>query len=151
MVRLAVACIALGLALGAAGCHQGAPPSPRSDAAGPVAADAEAAGGPGPGMPAGLPGDLPRDLPIYPGAVTVEATRPRGRATSLVFEAQETPEKVAAFYRRRLLAGGWSLDGEMTVEGEYVLVASKQARRASALVSDQEGRTRITLTLTRND
>ncbi len=140
MVRLVVACILLGVALVPAGCRRGASPSQGTDAASPAALEA-----------AGAAPGLPRDLPIYPGAVTVEATPPHGRRTSLVLEARETPQKVAAFYRKRLLAGGWSLDGEMTVEGEYVLVASKQARRASALVSDEAGHTRITLTVTAQD
>jgi len=144
MVRSVVACVALGLALVPAGCRRGASPAAaRSGAAGGAPSDAAA----GLAAPAGFP----RDVPIYPGAVAVVATEANDSGASVVLESRETPRKVAAFYKNRLLEGGWSLDGEMTVEGEYMLVASKQARRASALVADEEGKTRITLTVTRDD
>lgn len=143
MIRLVVVCFGVGIALVSAGCRRGASPVPR------VAAAGHAATGAAPGL--ATPAGLPRDLPIYPGAVTLEATEAHGKGTSMVLECRETPQKVAAFYKHRLLEGGWSLDGEMTVEGEYMLVATKQARRASALVADEAGRTRITLTVTRGD
>lgn len=143
MVRLVVVCIAVGISLGSAGCRRGAAP-----AAG-VVVDGQAASDATSGQAAAL--GLPGGLPIYPGAVPVASPSARHAGTSLVLESRETPQKVASFYKSRLLAGGWSLDGEMTVEGEYVLVASKQAHRASALVSDEQGTTRITLTVTRED
>ncbi|HKE11610.1 MAG TPA: hypothetical protein VKE73_08565 [Myxococcota bacterium] len=95
---------------------------------------------------------LPADVPSYPGARVVRSSGASEQGLLIAFQSQDTPEKVFEFYRQKLAEQGWSMEGEMSSADQRMLIAGKGDRKASVLVSaDEGGQTEITLTLTRGE
>lgn len=95
---------------------------------------------------------LPADVPSYPGARVVRSSSASEQGLLIAFQSQDTPEQVFAFYRQKLAEQGWSMEGEMSSADQRMLIAGKGDRKASVLVSvDDGGQTEITLTLTRDE
>jgi hypothetical protein len=90
-----------------------------------------------------LPSNFPVDVPQYPGA-KVKASRSAAGlpGMSVSFIAEDSVEKVIAFYSDTFAAQGWATDMRRTPEGTAVF-AEKDKRSASALVRDGGEGTRI--------
>ena len=96
--------------------------------------------------------DLPVDVPSYPGASVVASSSAPKQGILISFQSKDTPEKVFEFYRQKLPAQGWNVEGEMSSADQRMLIAGKGDRKASVLVSAGDaGLTEITLTLTHGE
>ena len=81
-------------------------------------------------LPAGFPGDMP----VYPGAKTIQGARRGSTEKMAVFEAEASPAEVADYYKRELLAQGWSLEGEVELDGETMISVEKGGRKAGVMI-----------------
>ncbi|MGQ9574010.1 MAG: hypothetical protein ACUVUC_01705 [Thermoguttaceae bacterium] len=99
------------------------------------------------GAAAALPDGFPEDAPIYPGAkLTTSMTLPEGMQVSL--QTADAAEKVSAFYKERLKAGGWELKATMDTGQAIMLLAEKEGRNLQTMIGREGQTTTLTLTVT---
>lgn len=68
---------------------------------------------------ASVPVDLPEGITIYPGAGVVSNTvvdHADGSGAMVTLRSEDTPQKIAAHYRREAKAAGYAISLEMTIE-----------------------------------
>jgi hypothetical protein len=56
-----------------------------------------------------VPAEVPAAFPTYPGAVLVSGRQAAGGGITVLWESNDDPERVYAFYHRRLSGGGWQV------------------------------------------
>jgi hypothetical protein len=120
-----------------------AAPAPAPPAA-PAAPDAPAA------RPSALPAGYPDDLPTYPAASAVATSQDGEEGLLVAFESADASDRIFEFYKDALAKQGWQLEGEMSSEGQHMLIANKGARKASVMISTESGKTEITVTVTKD-
>jgi hypothetical protein len=96
-----------------------------------------------------MPKDWPSDVPVYGGAkvlYSASANPATGSAGSyLALQSSDSPDKVADFYKRELVAKGWTITSTATVNGAVYLGAQKAGRQLAFTASPAEGGTSVTL------
>jgi len=94
-----------------------------------------------------MPEELRGILPEYPNQRVMIAFSP-GEAEHVQIDIPDKFETVSAFFKKHLLATGWKVEIEMTLEDNYVLSLTKEGRRLG-LISYQsnESTTSISFTL----
>lgn len=93
---------------------------------------------------------MPAYAPVYPGA-TVEAvmeTESGGRKTKMVTLATQDPvTKVGDFYKAALTKEGWKLPQSMLMPDAAMITGEKGDKQVSVMVSKQDDKTGIVLTV----
>ena len=78
-----------------------------------------------------------QDMPVYRPAATVAWQTGEG-TVELIYHAEVVPDTVAAFFRRRFAAEGWTIVGDVTTpEGMTTLHVQRDDRRVWVLISLQ--------------
>ena len=98
-------------------------------------------------QPAEKAGEFPADIPIYEGLAR-DYVSDSGPLLVVNGTTVDSIEKVAAFYRERLAANGWSEGHDPTVvagNGGETLVYVKGPAKMVILISEDEGKTRVSL------
>jgi hypothetical protein len=95
-----------------------------------------------------LPKGYPEDVPSYPGATPVASNQDGDEGMIVAFQSPDDSDRVFAFYKDELPRKGWQIEGEMSSEGQHMLIAGKEKRKASILLSSEDGKTEITVTVT---
>ena len=86
-------------------------------------------------------------LPEYPGQKVMIAFSP-GEAEHVQIDIPDKLETVSAFYKKHLLASGWKVDMEMTLEDNYILSLTNEDRRLGMIAyQSSESTTSISFTL----
>jgi len=145
------------LVLGA--CREAEPPPAATPPASPAPAAAPAPPTPPtPPAPADTPAAAPRaaavlpdDVPGYPGANAVASSQDGEEGLIVAFQTADDPEKIYQFYKEAFARQGWTLEGEMSSADQRMVLAGKDARRASVMVSVEGEKTEITVTVTKDD
>ena len=99
--------------------------------------------------------DLPDGFTVYPGAKVVSATNvdsPESKGSLLMMETSDSPDKVAAFYRKQAAAAGIKIEMEMTVNGGTMIGGKGPDERVFSLNTtrsdgNNDGKTGIQLTV----
>ncbi|UIP07933.1 hypothetical protein LY632_05920 [Erythrobacter sp. SDW2] len=95
--------------------------------------------------------DLPDGFTVYPGAKVVSATNvdsPESKGSLLMMETSDSPDKVAAFYRKQAEAAGIKIEMEMTVNGGKMIGGKGPDERVFSLnTTNNDGKTGIQLTV----
>ena len=76
----------------------------------------------------GLPENFPSDFPIYEEAVLTDSWSAEGSGSqglSVVWGANDKPEKIYEFYKLKLKSGGWNTITVSESEGSYTLSFEK--------------------------
>jgi hypothetical protein len=78
-------------------------------------------------------------VPLFRPALSM-ARRGSGGTVELVFHAGTTPDSVAGFYRRTLVADGWTIQGDVTApDGTVTLHAERDGKPVWVLVKLRPG------------
>lgn len=124
------------------------PPAATPPAASPAAPAPAKPAPPASPAPAGQV-SLPSDVPVFPGA-TITASGGDGSDGVLVsMTAKGAPPDVIAFYRERLTAASWRIDGETTTADGAMLIASQPARQLTVLATPDTAGVEISITVTK--
>lgn len=104
------------------------------------------------GSNAKLPSDFPSDVPVYPDAkLNVINTNGEDKDAKFVvsYTASVTADKVVDFYKKELVAKGWTIDNETNIFGT-VLDAKKSDRTINMFILGDEGdKTNFTITVSK--
>jgi hypothetical protein len=98
-----------------------------------------------------LPEDWPADAPLYPGAdvqgsvAAVDGGYGVGRYVGLL--TSDDTAKVVAWYKSELVAKGWTVTTDISTGDGSMLGADKDERTLAVMVSPQDGKTAIGLTI----
>jgi hypothetical protein len=99
------------------------------------------------GSRAKLPDDFPKDVPQYKGMeLVMVATMPDGNL-SVSATTPDSPEKVAAFYKKEAEANGWKVETSMDMGEMKNFQYSKESRGLSVMLMNDDGKTGIQLTI----
>ncbi len=93
---------------------------------------------------------MPAFAPVYPGATVdgVMETEAGGRKTKTATLATPDPvAKVADFYKAALAKEGWKTPHAMLMADGAMLTGEKEGRRVSIVISKQDGKTGVVLTV----
>lgn len=97
-----------------------------------------------------LPENFPKDFPIYPEAKLTSSWTASGEETeglSLVWETNDSIDKVAAYYREKLTESGWKSSFTSEVEDSMTLVFEKDDTNGFIGITTEDSKTVISLTL----
>jgi|GEM_PF-1993876 len=94
-----------------------------------------------------VPSDFGSDLPAYPGAVAQSAIETTGGTAIAAFESAASADDIIEFYRDRLTAEGWSVEGVNDLGRGKLLTATKDGRRAMVNTERMDQGTRFMLSL----
>lgn len=86
---------------------------------------------------AGTKADLPVGFTLYPGATVISNTKVSsdGQSGSMtMIESADSPEKIAAFYRKQAEAAGFEIKTEATVN-ESLMIAGEGPDKTSFMVN----------------
>lgn len=81
--------------------------------------------------------DLPKGFTVYPGGtiITVSNVKQKGESGSMMmFETTDSPEKVAAFYKKQAEAAGFEITTEADVNGSKT-IAGETADKTSFMIN----------------
>jgi hypothetical protein len=93
-----------------------------------------------------VPENFPKDVPVYAGAtVMASVSVPDGH--NLTLESKDGVEKVVAFYKSKMTAGGWQEAMAMNQPDSSMLVYKKEPRTASIIIGHSGKTTQINLTV----
>ena len=98
------------------------------------------------GENAEIPDGFPEDVPIYPGSDVIGGMV-AGAGGMVTLQTGDDAEKVAAFYREKLVNEGWSLAPEMDLGGRQMLPIEKESRNGVVQISREPKATTIVLTV----
>ena len=98
------------------------------------------------GEKAEIPDGFPEDIPIYPGSDVIGGMV-AGAGGMVTLQTGDDSEKVAAFYREKLVEEGWSLAPEMDLGGGQVLPIEKEGRNGAVQISREANATNIVVTV----
>jgi hypothetical protein len=94
-----------------------------------------------------LPSALSGEVPPYPGSVATSAMEIDGGAAIAALDTKDSSDKVIAFYREKLVAGGWTIDDELSVGRGTVFTAKKGDRKVVVSVENTDEGSRYSLML----
>jgi hypothetical protein len=84
-----------------------------------------------------IPADYPSDAPVYKDAkVTLSQTVSEKNARILMLEAKDAADKIAAFYKSGLEAGGWKIENTATMGEISIMTAVKENRQFTVQVTN---------------
>ena len=98
------------------------------------------------GENAEIPDGFPEDVPIYPGSEVIGGMV-AGAGGMVTLQTGDDAEKVAAFYREKLVKEGWSLSPEMDLGVQRVLPIQKEGQNGAVQISREADATTIVLTV----
>jgi hypothetical protein len=95
--------------------------------------------------PANCGGGAALDLPVM-----ADAKEKARFGDVLSYKTASNPTEVADFYRREMVAAGWSLDGEPTVAEQLTMLAfTKESQKAQVMLSAEDAGTTVVITVTK--
>lgn len=97
-----------------------------------------------------LPENFPKDFPIYPEAKLTSSWTASGEETeglSLVWETNDSTDKVAAYYREKLAESGWKSSFTSEAEDSTTLMFEKGDTGGFIGITTEDSKTIISLTL----
>ena len=97
-----------------------------------------------------LPENFPKDFPTYPKAELTSSWTASGdetEALSLVWETNDSTDKVAAYYKEKLTESGWKLSLTAEVEDSITLAFEKNDMGGFIGITTEDSKTIISLTL----
>ncbi len=98
------------------------------------------------GPSARLPEGFPKDVYVLDGAKVVTAmTVPEG--FSVVLQAKDGADKVAASYKARMTGNGWTEESAFTTPQHTMAAYKKDDRSATVMIMPAEGETQVTLSV----
>jgi len=98
-----------------------------------------------------LPANFPNDFPFYPKSSLKTSWTTQGElkeGISVLWESDDAPQKVAAFYKEKLPELGWSVNSSFESEGSYTISFKKETVDGFVgIVQGEGGITQISVTL----
>lgn len=91
---------------------------------------------------AGTKADLPEGFTLYPGANVISTTNVSSDGQSgnmTMFESADSPEKVAAFYRKQAEAAGFEIKSETKAEGAFILTGEGPGKSGFMINANTSG------------
>lgn len=96
-----------------------------------------------------VPADWPSDVPVYEGAkvqYTASTNPANGRpGNMMVLQSTDASDDVYAFYQQALVDNGWTVESQANAAGANTLVAKKEGRTVSLLVTPVQDATAISI------
>jgi len=97
-----------------------------------------------------LPENFPKDFPVYPKAKLTSSWTASSEETeglSLVWETNDSIDKVSAYYKEKLTESGWKLSLTAEVEDSITLAFEKNDTGGFIGITTEDSKTIISLTL----
>ena len=98
-----------------------------------------------------LPDNWPSDAPVYPGAsvqFSSSSNSKDGQPSAMVmFQTKEAGPNVYEFYKKELVAQGWTVEQDIQSGDGAMVTATKDTRALSVTVATGDGQTDITVVL----
>jgi hypothetical protein len=95
-----------------------------------------------------LPEGFPKDVPIYPGAKVLTSVKTQD-AMTVALQTSDQADKVSAFYKEQMKAGGWEIKTTMDMPQGTMLMGEKGGQALHAMVVSDNKATTVTLTVTK--
>ena len=142
---LALAALSYGVACGRGDRRVEAPLASLPAAGAPVGVPASVSGGPRQPTLEGVPDDIPVDIPVPAGLhpTSISSTEP-GSLVAL-FTGDLDPEDVARQFGDTLRGAGWMIDQSRSTGTDLGLLAHKDQRMASVVVTRLDGKLHVEL------
>src|SRR3989344_5477390 len=98
-----------------------------------------------------LPQNFPQDFPVYPDASIKTSWTTQGElkeGISVLWESEDTPLKVADYYKKKLGEFGWSVGSSFESEGSYTISFEKETGEGfMGITRGEGGLTQISVTV----
>lgn len=98
-----------------------------------------------------LPEEFPSDFPIYPGAKITSSWTSSGddaKGISVVWETNDSPDKVANYYKSSIESKGWKTTASFSSEGTTTYSFEKgESTGFVGIAKGEEGKTTISVTI----
>ncbi len=93
------------------------------------------------------PQELKKEIAPYPKAKIVQTMNVSG-TVMVVMEVGDNPDSIFEFYKKELMANGWTILAEVKQQGNSSLMGEKGSNNVVVSVgSDQYGKSMVSLTL----
>lgn len=99
-----------------------------------------------------LPAGFPTDVPVYPNAKVQGSVASAGQDGSGNYVGLQTTDALAdviAWYKKEIVAKGWTVTTDAMVNGSLMMSATKDSRALSATVTGEDGTVTIALVVAR--
>jgi predicted outer membrane protein len=98
------------------------------------------------GDSAKLPANFPKDVFLYKDA-DLKMAMELPQALNLTFETNEAVSKVSETYLAEMTDNGWQKKMDMDMQGQKMMAFSKDERTVSVMISSDQSKTQIALTV----
>jgi hypothetical protein len=100
-----------------------------------------------------LPDAFPKDFPVYLNAQVISSWTAKGEQNdgiSVIWETTDSAEKVSAFYKEKLAAGGWTINSSFEEKLSTTFSFEKDKNAGFVGITEADGKTNISVTLGAN-
>ena len=77
-----------------------------------------------------IPADFPKDIPIYQGSKPMMVVSQGAKGVFMTLQAPDSMDNLKTFYKSRMVAEGWKIDSEITLQDMVSLNCKKENRTA---------------------
>ena len=92
-----------------------------------------------------LPADFPNDVYVIEGTIKVAVSDNESKGQSVSIETDKTVEEISSTYQEKLKANGWKITGTMSFGDSATVMAEKDDRTVSVIISKGESKNIVTL------
>jgi methionine-rich copper-binding protein CopC len=90
-----------------------------------------------------LPADFPKDVYVIDGNLVSAFSEPTKGTFTVSIQTEKSPAQAAAEYQEKLSSDGWKITGNMNFGGTFSVIAEKDDRIATAMVSASDNKTTV--------
>ena len=98
-----------------------------------------------------LPSDFPKDIYVIEGTIKVAVSDQARESRTISIETDKSMDEVYSLYQEKLKSDGWKITGTMAYGDVSNVVAEKDNRTASVVISKSGNKTTVTLSTGKNE
>ena len=98
-----------------------------------------------------LPSDFPKDIYVIDGTIKAAISDQARDSQTISIETDKSMDEVSSLYQEKLKSDGWKITGTMAYGDVSTVVAEKDNRTASVVISKGDNKTTVTLSTGKNE
>lgn len=98
-----------------------------------------------------LPSDFPKDIYVIEGTIKAAISDQARESQTISIETNKSIDEVYSLYQEKLKSDGWKITGTMAYGEVSTVVAEKDNRTASVVISKSDNKTTVTLSTGKNE
>lgn len=98
-----------------------------------------------------LPSDFPKDIYVIEGTIKAAIYDQARGGQTISIETDKSMDEVYSLYQEKLKSDGWKITGTMAYGDVSSVVAEKDNRTASVIISKSDNKTTVTLSTGKNE